>query len=97
MKEQQIQSAILHYLKKNNIYAVKVITASKSGVPDILACLKGRFVGFEIKAPRKVGNVSELQKYNIAKIKSAGGEAFVVTSLDEVQAIVVKLLANSRL
>lgn len=96
MLEQQIQSSILRYLKSKNIYAVKIITASKSGVPDILACLKGRFVGFEIKAPRRIGNVSELQKYNIAKIKAAGGEAYIVTSLDEAQAIVEKLLANSR-
>lgn len=90
MREQDIQTAILQYLKKRNIYAVKVITASKSGVPDILACLNGKFVGIEVKAPCRSGNVSELQKYNISKIKASGGEAFVVTSLEEVQAIVAK-------
>ena len=49
---------------------------TKSGVPDILACVNGYFVGIEVKAQN--GRPSELQLHNIRAIKDAGGFAFVL-------------------
>lgn len=49
---------------------------TKAGVPDILACINGYFVGIEVKAQH--GKPSELQLYNIDKIRKAGGFAFVL-------------------
>jgi Holliday junction resolvase len=54
------------------------------GVPDIVGCYRGLFVGFEVKRPI-VGRVSELQKHRIEQIKSAGGQAFVVYSVEDVK------------
>lgn len=48
----------------------------KSGVPDLVACVQGKFVGVECKAN---GNKpTALQKKNLEEIAKAGGYAFVV-------------------
>lgn len=49
---------------------------TKSGVPDVLACVNGYFVGVESKAQN--GKPSELQIYNVRKINEAGGFAFIL-------------------
>ena len=48
----------------------------RSGVPDIIACYKGRFVAIECKAGK--GRLTELQKYNIEQIQATGGLAIVI-------------------
>ena len=48
----------------------------KSGVPDIIACYKGRFIAIECKAGK--GVLTALQKYNIDQIKSNQGLAIVI-------------------
>lgn len=49
---------------------------TKSGIPDILACVDGYFVGIEVKAQN--GKPSALQLYNVRKIREAGGFAMVL-------------------
>lgn len=82
MTEQQIQTKIIKYLESQGAYVVKVISASKSGVPDILACKDGRFYGIEVKTPKTKTNTSKLQDYNLQKIKDAGGISFVAWDLE---------------
>lgn len=67
---------------------VKTITTNKSGCPDLLVCYKSIFVGIEVKAPGKIYNLTELQKAQLEKIKEAGGNAYVVDSLESVKEIV---------
>ena len=43
-----------------------------SGIPDILACHNGRFLGIEVKGGSSYG-LTELQKYNLKQIRDAGG------------------------
>lgn len=43
----------------------------KSGIPDLIACVNGRFVSIELKASN--GRTSELQKLNTGRINEAGG------------------------
>ena len=83
MLEQQIQTKILKYLKEIGAYSVKTIQTSKSGTPDILCCLNGKFIAIEVK--RKGGIVSALQSYTIEQIQKAGGIAFVAYSVEEVK------------
>ena len=49
---------------------------TKEGIPDILACVNGYFVGIEVKAQN--GRPSPLQMYHCEQIRKAGGFAFVV-------------------
>jgi len=81
--EQSIQTKILTYLTKIGAYSVKTISTNKAGVPDILACIDGRFVAIEVK--RHGGKVSPLQNYQIKAIKETGGIAFVAYCVDDVR------------
>lgn len=80
MRESQIQSIIMQNLRNRGAYIVKVIVATKTGIPDILCCYRGKFIGIEVKRPETIKTVTELQKYNIEEIKKAGGIAIVATS-----------------
>lgn len=88
MKEQDIQRKIIKYLESVGAYVVKVVASNKSGTPDILACYRGIFLAIEVKRPETKTNVSELQEYNIKKIKEAGGVAIVSWDLDAVKATI---------
>ena len=57
-----------------------------SGVPDIICCYKGRFLGLEAKLPS--GRLTELQKRALDKINRAGGIARRVESVDDVRAVI---------
>ena len=49
---------------------------TKVGVPDILACVDGHFLGIEVKASN--GKPSPLQIHNLRKIDDAGGFAVLL-------------------
>ena len=57
-----------------------------SGIPDIICCYKGRFIGMECKLPG--GRLTELQKRTLAKINRAGGIARRVESVDDARTII---------
>lgn len=88
MKEQDYQRKIIKYLETRGAYVVKVITASKKGVPDVLACYKGQFIGIEVKTPLTRSNVSKLQQYNLNTIVGlANGWACVAVEVDDVKSL----------
>ena len=60
-----------------------------SGIPDIICCCKGRFLGLEVKLPN--GKLTELQKRAIEKINRAGGIACRVESVEEVKAVIDRI------
>lgn len=53
---------------------------SKSGIPDIIACVNGNFVALEVKAEN--GHASELQKRNVKLINECNGIAMIVYPKD---------------
>lgn len=55
--------------------------AMKVGIPDIICCIKGYFVGIEVKDTH--GIQSDAQKVCMKNIRDAGGEYWVVYSYDE--------------
>lgn len=77
--EKNFENKIKKYLKDNGAWFIKYWAGAqftKSGVPDILACIDGYFIAIEVKAQN--GKPSELQLYNIREIRKAGGFAWVV-------------------
>lgn len=89
MTEGKIQSPIIKYLSKFG-YTFKVITANRDGIPDVITCINGQFIAFEIKAGKN--NPTALQEWNRREIISNGGSSFVVRSLNEVKEIIKKIL-----
>ncbi len=63
-----------------------------SGVPDIICCYKGRFLGLEVKLP--TGRLTELQKRAIRKINQAGGIACRVESVEDVKRVIEQVDAE---
>ena len=57
-----------------------------SGVPDIICCYRGRFLGMECKLPG--GRLTELQKRAIDKINRAGGIAGRVENVEDAMKII---------
>jgi len=56
----------------------------RRGIPDVLACYRGRFVAFEIKAPK--GRLTPYQVAELEAVRHAGGIAAEVRSLEDVLA-----------
>lgn len=82
-KEKDFQLKVEKFLTDKGIYFVKYWGGgnfTRSGVPDLLCCINGRFVGVELKTDN--GKVSELQQYNIDKIIQSGGVALVLRPND---------------
>ncbi len=52
-----------------------------AGLPDLIFCYRGRFIGLEVKMPDPSSQPSKIQRRRIAEIRSAGGHAFVVRSV----------------
>ena len=89
MAEKEIVAKILRYLKTvPRCFAWKEHGGmyGTAGIPDIIACIDGRFYAFEVKTP--VGKTTVLQEVTIRKILACGGTAAVVRSVDEVRAVI---------
>lgn len=85
--EKQVQSEIIKWIKHHGGYVIKVIKGNENGIPDLIACFSGRFVGIEVKAERYRDNpekeMSPWQRKHSEKIKEAGGISMCVASLDD--------------
>lgn len=77
-QEKTFENKVKKFLDANGAWYVKFFANSftKAGIPDILACVNGYFVGIEVKAQN--GKPSELQLYNVQKIRDSGGFAIVL-------------------
>lgn len=81
--EKQFENKVKSFLKDSGCWFLKYwggAAYTKSGIPDILVCCKGRFIGVETKAPK--GRPSDLQIYNLRQIDRAGGIAILLYPKD---------------
>lgn len=60
-----------------------------AGIPDIICCYRGLFLTFEVKRPD--GRLTKLQEKTIKEIQAAGGQAYVVRSVEEVKNIIQRI------
>lgn len=76
--EAKVKKKVVTMLKDAGAYYFYPVTGGygRSGVPDIVACLDGNFVGIECKAGKN--KPTPLQKKNLDEILSAGGVALVI-------------------
>lgn len=76
---------IKRYLKDRGAYCEKIWGGGfqSAGIPDIIGCYRGYFIGIEAKVGKN--QPSEIQKVKIKNIIKAGGFAKVVWTLDEVE------------
>ena len=82
-QEKNFENLVKRFMKDNGSWFVKYWGGgefTKAGVPDILACVGGMFVGIELKAPR--GRPSELQLFNLKRIDRNGGYGILLYPKD---------------
>lgn len=76
LSEAEFQRRVLRTLHEMGIVAIRVTASSKRGVPDVLACVCGKFVGLELKRKGYTRtNLSVQQIKAIEKINTDGGYA----------------------
>lgn len=81
LSEGQFQKQVIKYLKDNDVYQVKYWGGgpyTKTGVPDILACIHGEYHGIELKSDGTSYNESVLQAKNLSDINASGGSGYVL-------------------
>ena len=81
--EKTFENRVKKFLKDEGCYFIKYWGGgefTKAGVPDILCCCNGCFIGIEVKAPN--GKPSPLQIHNLKKIDEAGGYGILLYPKD---------------
>lgn len=86
--EKNFENRVKQYLKDRGCWYVKYWGGgsqngkifTKSGIPDLLVCFCGVFLGIELKAPR--GHPSDIQLYNLKEIDRSGGLAILLYPKD---------------
>lgn len=75
--EKRVKDKVVGILKDEGVYYFFPATHGygRSGVPDIVACVSGRFLGIECKAGKN--KPTALQVREIESIRKAGGVAVV--------------------
>ena len=76
--ESKVKLAVVKLLKQYGVYFFFPATHGygRSGVPDIICCIGGKFLGIECKAGKN--EPTALQQREINQIQAAGGMAMVV-------------------
>lgn len=89
--ESALQTKCVKYLKSKDIYVLNTRGSSfmTIGTPDLIACIDGRFVAFELKV--KDNDLEPAQRINRDIIVASGGLHFVPRTLEEFISIVEDL------
>ena len=90
MTEADLQKKIVGYLRKPpDTFAVKIHGGphQAAGLPDIVCCYGGLFIGFEVKLPGKEKTLTPKQELKLRRIVESGGKAAMVTSIEQVQEV----------
>lgn len=77
-------------------YKIHTGPFQERGIPDIVGCLRGRFVAFEVKTPQARRGVTNYQKIQLDRINSADGRATVIKSVKEALAFLGKQFKDLR-
>lgn len=97
MKEKDLVKKIIVALHKRYGHGIWILKThggpqQQSGVPDLLICLDGIFIGIEVKMPGRENKVTDLQAETMKRIKEACGFAEMTSSVEGAFDIIDKAL-----
>ena len=81
--EKEFETKVKVFLKDNGCWFIKYWGGggfTKSGIPDLLVCCRGSFLGVELKA--RGGRPSVLQVRELKRIREAGGYGILLFPQD---------------
>lgn len=89
--EKKLQDKVIRYLKGRGIYYLNLFGDGMSGKgkPDIIVCLGGKFVAFELKAG--LNDMQDDQRIHKLRIERSGGLHFSPYTIEEFIKIVEEL------
>jgi len=89
VKESTVKREVKNWLTACGAYYYMPVSngLGRVGAPDFIVCIAGRFVGIETKAPGKRGNTTPNQEREIQWINRAGGFAFVVDNVKQLEVL----------
>lgn len=89
--EARISTAIRKKIKERGGFAFKVWGSEHmmAGLPDLIVCYRGLFLGIEVKTA--TGVVSARQVYVHTLIRNAGGVVMVARTVSEVSALLDRI------
>lgn len=90
--EKKLQDNAIRFLRERGIYYLNLYGDGMSGKgkPDIIACINGKFVAFELKVGEN--DLQDDQKIHRLRIRRSSGLHFSPYTLDEFISIVERLL-----
>jgi hypothetical protein len=96
--ERKVKTKVTRILDEYGVYYFYPVTGGfgRSGVPDIIVCVCGRFLAIECKAGN--GRVTALQFQNIERIKQNGGITLVVNeeNTQEVRTYIERIIRTAQ-
>jgi Holliday junction resolvase len=92
-RESRLSQSIMRALRAQGIFCFKVHGSEHmmAGLPDIVACVEGKFLGLESKHPETREDTSPRQDLVHTYIEESGGTARVVCSVAEALEVVQEL------
>ncbi len=89
--EAKVKAAVKKMLDEMGIYHFSPVQngMGRAGIPDIIGCFRGRFLGIECKAGK--GKTTALQDLELEKIRQAKGFAYVVneTNIQDLKELLI--------
>jgi Holliday junction resolvase len=79
--EQQIQTKIAEWLRRQHWLVTKVMQSSLNGWPDLLAVREGEAIFIEVKRPG--GVVSKIQSHRIEQLRDQEMKVYITDSLSD--------------
>lgn len=94
--EKKLQDKAISYLKGRGIYYLNLYGDGRSGKgkPDIIACINGLFVAFELKVGEN--DLQDDQKLHRVRIKRSKGLHYAPYTIEEFISIVEELDRQNR-
>ena len=94
--EKKVKDRAKRILDKIGAYHFSPATGygGRKGVPDIIACYKGKFFGIECKAGKN--KPTKLQQHELDKIENAGGCSIVFTDTTESRDLEKQVLGDKK-
>jgi len=92
--EKKLQDKCIRYLKEKGVYYLNLYGDgfSGKGKPDLLACINGRFVAFELKVGEN--DLQDDQRIHRNRIRKSGGLHYSPYTLEEFKTIIEELLTD---
>jgi len=85
VNETGLKNRVKSYLVNTGWIVFKISDRFTAGIPDLVCMKDGRTIWIELKTPE--GRVQPIQTWTINQIKSAGVEAYICRSIEEVKGI----------